>query len=341
LSATTRNAAPVFVVGSPRSGTTLLYHMLLSAGGFAYYRAETHVYNMLAPRFGDLAKRETRLAMFDVFARSDMFRIAGLETGAMRAIIDRECRTAGDFLRLFMEAVARQQGVPRWAETTPIHVLYMDEIKRHIPDALFIHVIRDGRDVAVSMAKQKWVRPLPGLASTPERAAGAYWSWIVDGGRRLGGHHRDDYMEVFYEALVDSPEKTLASIGEFIAQPLSHAEIQRVGIGSVSRPNTSFPGSGGSFSGRWRGELDAPRAERLEALLAPTLERAGYRLELPGSSHAHPVASLERAAYARWFGSKQWLKVHTPLGRRLASLELFEPGAVKGDQDFAAMEPTG
>ena len=40
-----RSLAPVFVVGSPRSGTTLLYHMLLSAGRFAIYRAETHVFN--------------------------------------------------------------------------------------------------------------------------------------------------------------------------------------------------------------------------------------------------------------------------------------------------------
>jgi hypothetical protein len=341
LSATRRDAAPVFVVGSPRSGTTLLYHMLLSAGGFAYYRAETHVFNMLAPRFGDLSDRETRLAMFDRFARSDMFRIGGVAPEDVRPLIDRECRNAGDFLRVFMEAVARQQGVPRWAETTPIHVLHMDEIKKTIRGALFIHVIRDGRDVAVSMAKQRWVRPLPGLASFPERAAGAYWSWIVEGGRRLGERHRDDYMEVFYEALVDAPQATLTSIGEFIGQSLSYDVIQRVGIGSVSRPNTSFPGAPGSFSGRWRGELDALRAERLEALLAPTLERCGYRLELPASGRVHPAMVMERAAYARWFGTKQWLKSHTPLGRRLASLELFEPGAVKGDPGGVALEASG
>ncbi len=56
-----RSTAPVFVVGSPRSGTTLLYHMLLSAGGFARYRAETHVFNTLAPRFGHL-RRERDVA---------------------------------------------------------------------------------------------------------------------------------------------------------------------------------------------------------------------------------------------------------------------------------------
>jgi hypothetical protein len=50
-----RSKTPVFVVGCPRSGTTLVYHMLLSAGNFAIYRAESQVFNLLEPRFGDLS----------------------------------------------------------------------------------------------------------------------------------------------------------------------------------------------------------------------------------------------------------------------------------------------
>jgi hypothetical protein len=50
-----RNDAPVFVVGCPRSGTTVLYHMLLSAGGFAVYRSESNVFNLLVTRFGGMS----------------------------------------------------------------------------------------------------------------------------------------------------------------------------------------------------------------------------------------------------------------------------------------------
>jgi len=50
-----RSLAPVFVLGCGRSGTTLLYHMLLSAGNFAVYRVESNVINLLEPRFGDLS----------------------------------------------------------------------------------------------------------------------------------------------------------------------------------------------------------------------------------------------------------------------------------------------
>jgi hypothetical protein len=45
---------------------------------------------------------------------------------------------------------AREQGVRRWADNTPFHLLYIEEIKKTIPNAQFVHMIRDGRDVAMS-----------------------------------------------------------------------------------------------------------------------------------------------------------------------------------------------
>src|SRR5271165_2730316 len=50
-----RAKAPVFVLGCPRSGTTVLYHMLLSAGNFAVYRVESNAINLIEPAFGDLS----------------------------------------------------------------------------------------------------------------------------------------------------------------------------------------------------------------------------------------------------------------------------------------------
>ena len=55
-----RSKAPVFVLGSVRSGTTLLYHMLLSSGNFVVYRTESNVFNLLEPRFGDLSAKRNR-----------------------------------------------------------------------------------------------------------------------------------------------------------------------------------------------------------------------------------------------------------------------------------------
>ena len=103
----------MFVVGSPRSGTTLVYDMLLSAGGFALYLGESSIFNLLAPRFGDLTIRENRERMLRVWLGSSLFRISGLERGDVESRILDDCRTAGDFLRIVMDELARQQGARR------------------------------------------------------------------------------------------------------------------------------------------------------------------------------------------------------------------------------------
>ena len=302
--------------------------MLLSAGRFAIYRAETHVFNVLLPRFGDPAVAANRAAMTDAFIRSDMFRVSGLDESTFRQEIERSCRNAGDFLRLFMEGICRVQGVDRWAETTPVHVLHVPEIKATIPDALFIHVVRDGRDVAVSMMKQGWVRPMPWDREAPERAAGAFWAWVVESGNRAGRGYEKDFIRVRYEDLTSAPQATLDRIATFIGQPLDHEQIMAAGVGSVSKPNTSFPGQTASFHGRWKGELTEPRARALEAMLAPVLERQGYEVDSSLTSVERARGAAELAAYRAWFGSRQALK-RTPLARQMVSLELFQPGAVK------------
>ena len=68
--ASSRSKAPVFVLGCPRSGTTLLYHMLLSAGNFVVYRAESQVFNLLEPRFGDLRVDRNKAALLEAWEHS-------------------------------------------------------------------------------------------------------------------------------------------------------------------------------------------------------------------------------------------------------------------------------
>jgi hypothetical protein len=237
-----RKTAPVFVLGYPRSGTTVLYHMLLSAGNFAVYRAESNVFNQLVPRFRGMRSSADRKELLDVWLRSKLFRVSGLDAREISARIMRDCRSGGDFLRILMQETARQQAVARWADCTPEHILYMEQIKREIPDALFIHIIRDGRDVALSYAKQGWSFPLPWDRHDRLGVAGLYWEWLVDKGREQGKRLGADYQEVRFEELVARPQETLSRLGSFIHHDLDYERIQRAGIGSVSEPNSSFLG---------------------------------------------------------------------------------------------------
>ncbi len=122
-----------------------------------------------------------------------------------------------------MEEIGRKQGVDRWIDSTPTNIPHLLRIKRDFPDARIIHIIRDGRDVALSLDKRGWSRPLPWDRANGLLAAGLYWEWIVRKGRGFGSVLQSDYLEIMYEDLVREPAETLHRVGDFIEHDLNYA----------------------------------------------------------------------------------------------------------------------
>ena len=334
LAAAKNDKAPVFVVGCPRSGTTLLYHMLLSAGDFAIYRAESNVFNLLVPRFRGLRSTADRRELLDIWLRSKLFRVSGLDAGEISARIISECRGGGDFLRILMQEMARKQGVRRWADCTPDHLLYMEEIKRQIPDALFLHIIRDGRDVALSYIQQGWSYPLPWDRSERLAVAGLYWEWAVGKGRDQGQRLGPDYQEACFEELITNPRETLSRLGSFIGHDLDYDRIQQVGIGSVIEPNSSFAGeSDVTFNpvARWKTKMSSGQVTALEGVIGEALQGLGYGLGSENRPRASLRAARLRTTYLMMFEAKHRMK-STPLGR------MVHLGALQLDPDSAGRE---
>jgi hypothetical protein len=310
---TARSKAPVFVIGCSRSGTTLLYHMLLSSGNFAVYRMESQIFTLLEPRFRPLSKPQNKRRMLDVWYSTRLYKRSGLEPAEIEPRIMAECQNGGDFLRIIMEEMCRKQGVERWAETTPEHLLYIQRIKQTIPNALIIHVIRDGRDVALSWEKLSQIRPFPWDRKRPAVAAAIYWEWIVNKGRQAGRKLAADYIEVHYEDLVCKPEEVLSRLEPFVDHDLDYRRITEVGIGSVSKPNSAFEEGQQIPIGRWKVSLSPEELATLERLVGGTLEDLGYELGTKKTRH-FDLAKM-RATYRLYFDSKQYLKTSTPMGR--------------------------
>ncbi len=320
-----QNQRPVFVLGSPRSGTTLLYHMILSAGNFAVYRTESNVFNLLRPRFGDLRRLRNRQVLMKVWLGSKLFDRSGLDANAIKEKIFKDCRSSGDFLRIVMQEIACAQGVERWADCTPDHLLYLDAIKKEIPEALVIHILRDGRDVALSLEKQRWIRPFPWDREKSLVVAGLYWQWIVNAGRRGGRAWGQDYVEVHFEDLIRSPRETLARLGSFLDHDLDYDRILKVGIGSVSAPNTSFVSgeAGAAFNPveRWRKHFSDEQLAEFETATGETLESLGYQTGSSGLGGKFAMTQMRRT-YETFYSAKLWLKKQTALGRWMISDDL-------------------
>lgn len=311
--------APIFIVGCPRSGTSFLYHLLLSAGGFAEFHTQMNVYDVLEPIYGDLGVLNHRQAAIREWLRSKGFAVSGLDDRDIEHKILAECRGAGDFLRIIMEEIARKQGVDQWIDSTPTNIPHMLRIHGDFPKARFVHIIRDPRDVALSLDKRAWSRPLPWDKKNSLLAAGLYWEWIVRKGRKLGAMLGQQYIDVRYEDLVERPRESLGVIGAFLQHDLDYENIQRDGIGSVKKPLTSFKEDlkEGRFTpvGRWKEKFPADQLARFERLIGEYMEELGYALSKEPRSNHYLAKVRKRAMYSAYYELKQWAKIHTPLSR--------------------------
>jgi hypothetical protein len=166
----------------------------------------------LAPRRGPWS-RNRQARTLDAILRHRRYADWWLPEEAARAAVARERPSSyAELVAALFAAYAKRQGKPRWGDKTAENVLRLDLLARLFPQAVFVHVIRDGRAVAASLADQGW--------GSGGLAGHAYW-WrdCVTAGRRVGqrlGPAR--YCELRLEDLVANPEAELqracAAIGE-------------------------------------------------------------------------------------------------------------------------------
>jgi hypothetical protein len=321
-----RSRRPVFVVGCHRSGTNLLYDTLLSAGGFAIYRGYLPVHKMLIPRFGRMSNIENRKNLIHAWMRSKGMRRAGLNADELTGKLLASANNGGEFIRIVMEEISQAQKTPRWAVYDADNVQYVSRIKSEIPDALFVHIVRDGRDVAFSLKKMGEFRPFPWRRKPASLEATAlYWKWMVENGGAQGKSIPEDYIEIHFEDLVGSPERTLKALSIFLDHDLDYGRIRAASLGRLRESNSSFGPEGKQDAvNRWKEKLSSAEIVSLEELVGDCLEKSGYALT--ARPKRGPTAILRRAFYPAFLSLKRWLKVETAAGRfsSLAALELAD-----------------
>jgi hypothetical protein len=202
-----RHAPMPVIVGSPRSGTTLLRFML-----------DSHTELAIPPETGFLPLGEKLKGRGDdlrvKFFRSVVnypeaapawpdFEIA--EEDFWAALTEINPFNVSDGFRAFYRLYAARLGKPRWGEKTPIYCLHMDAIRRVLPEARFVHIIRDGRDAALSL-RRMWFSP-----GWDIETQAAYWRNCVLAARRAGAGRRD-YAELRYEDLIMHTRETLEGV---------------------------------------------------------------------------------------------------------------------------------
>jgi hypothetical protein len=298
-----RREPAVFVVGMNRSGTTLL-RMMLDAHPQLTIPPETHFVPDLikAVREPGATPEDALEAMKSArewgdFGFSDEEMLARL-----RALPKLK---PGAAVRTFYEAYMQQQGKPRWGEKTPTYVQKMKLIQRALPEARFVHVIRDGRDVALSVL-DRTVRDLT-AADIARR-----WQKKITKARE-DAPALEHYTEIRYEDLIMRTEPVLREVAEFCDLPwddsmLTYYERSGERLKEMAR---ALPGDGRAKElsverrmkthemttkppsadrvARWRTQMSYDQRVEFEELAGDLLAQLGY----PVGEHAVEQATAQ------------------------------------------------
>lgn len=283
--------SPIFLVGCPRSGTTLLRLMLDRHPDLAI-PPESH----FIPPLWSVRRRYVTDARVDVerLTRDIMgtmrFREWGLEEDAVWRRV-RALRDPGfaDVIDTVFMAYADRHGKGRWGDKTPGYSLDMPLLARLFPGARFVHIVRDGRDVVLSLSETLFSGDLIQSAQA--------WAHRVRKGREDGRRLGDRYVEVRYEELVDDPERVVRSVCDFVGLDYRPDMLRYYESGAESVPhreqrvhrNLARPLTKGLRD--WRRDMTPDDLALVEAVLGKALLEFGYE---PGFSDV-PTAARVRA----------------------------------------------
>ena len=234
----------LFVVGCPRSGTTLLQRMLDAHPQLAVANDTHFIPRAIRKARSDFvasgpAGEQIRLTpeLIDQVRSYHRFPRLGLAESTVGKASLASSTYRGFVGRLYLE-FARLSGKSLGGEKTPDYVRHLPLLHALFPWVRSVHIIRDGRDVALSALE--WAREGKGPGrmalwrEEPVAVCALWWRWQVRTGRQDAESLRPgSYLEVRYENLVEGPEETLRSITDFLQLPFAREEMLGFNKGKV------------------------------------------------------------------------------------------------------------
>lgn len=277
-----------FIVGVGRSGTTLL-RLMLDAHPDLAIPTETLFLAGLAEL--DPKDLTVEMVLQTILAAPTWPNLATEEADLRTALAGLDPAAGVEAIRSFYSLYAARRGKRRWGDKTPPYRSYIKSIGRLLPEAHFLHIVRDGRDVALSY-RGLWFGPGDDI-----EAQARFWVEQVRGARAQAASV-PHYREVRYETLVEQPETSLAAMCGYLDLPFDTAMLDYHRTASARLAEFTQPFGPGSTPkdierfvaihdhtkrppdpariGRWKSEMPRDDRRRYAAIAGPLLAELGY-----------------------------------------------------------------
>lgn len=316
----TTQAAPIFIVGCPRSGTTLLRNLLRSHPRLTF-APESHFIPSFYRLYGDPQNEASAVSLARRVLRLEWVRPWQLPLTPSDFKPDRSFAAV---LERLYGAWAVREGKARWGDKTPHYVVSIPTLLRIFPAAKIIHVVRDGRDVALS-----WL--IAGFEPRNLFMAASLWTQYVGAGRAAAGAlSHDRLLEVRFEALVANPNEVLRPVCEFMGEAFTPdlLNVNCIASSLVGRRWKSMPYLQkseivGDNVGAWKNSMSVGDRSLFESVAGELLGTLGYEVE----GLSRPLSRFERSYWTLhhrfwWtikrlpsFGSHRWFMTEIQLHR--------------------------
>jgi hypothetical protein len=258
------------------------------------------VFHRRSARYGDLREEANARRLLADIAAYPLVRDRSRLASDPDAILAHPHDTYADVVRAIFAVEAARRAKRWWGDKTPSYVTDLDVLWRLFPGCRFVHLVRDGRDVALSSRGIEWgIRNLP--------AAAADWRWKTTIGRKVGSVLGDHYLEVRYEDLVLRTVPALEAICAFLGADYSPQMLDYPADALSEMPRASLLWHGNSVRapdpalvGAWKRRMS--RADRVifEQVAGDTLELFGYEREKLASTWGSRARNLYYATVQRW-----------------------------------------
>ncbi len=279
------NYPEIFIlVGSGRCGTRYLSHRLRESMDIGFRSQEP---NFVVPlyqhraRLGDLGEsRNLKRFLESVQRYQPAYTDLSIQPEEILKEIQKPTYTA--ILYAFFYLVAKRQDKSRLGYKDPRDVFNLPLLSEIFPTARFIHLIRDGRDVALSFLKFRW-------GPTNLYTGTSFWAKAVSTARRDGANLGERYFELRFEDLILDTEKAVWELSNFVGQDgwMEHADDLLKRVKATRRPESA---------NKWRQELNADQRRLCEAAAGDMLRACGYPTEFGHKTNISPV----RETYYRY-----------------------------------------